>query len=403
MKKFFCVIIFIFNIYLNLTVQAQNLTHKSVPKNLTVILNYWQQINGFFAYNEKLPSDCNIKNTIKSRVLICPAWVKVIINKNQLLSWQQEQKKNGFINLYLPKIGIMHEKAKITKIKKVTKHTSKDQKQHLVTAVYMRYAHVLKYKIKDIETGKIEEITATPAHKFYETTSKKFMAISKLGPFNTITNASNHHLKIICTNNRQNNCGTEPLNSLQKVYNMEVEKVHNYFVGNIKVLVHNGCYDFFYRCLLCKEIHAEKNRFPIGCKKTSVNHEFRSVHQCEFCGFHTESLAKKKSHAKFHEKGNGKYGCYLCNATFKSPGGRLRHERVHEQDQNLIFCGECDKRISLPEKLSGWHYHKFYSQTQYTTESFFRARSRSPIKNFFDDIDFKTIDDILDRTKEFNR
>ena len=116
----------------------------------------------------------------------------------------------------------MHEKAKIAKIKKVIHKTPTNKNQHLVTAVYMRYANVLKYKIKDIDTGKTEEITATPEHKFYETTYKKFMPISKLGSvlitntaplnslqkYNTITNASNHHLKIICTNNRQNNCGT---------------------------------------------------------------------------------------------------------------------------------------------------------------------------------------------------
>ena len=404
MKKFFCVIIFIFNIYLNLTVQALNLTHKSLPKNLTVILNYWQQINGYFAYNEKLPKECKIKRAINNRVLTCPAWVKVIINKNQLLSWQQEQKKNGFINLYLPKIGFMHEKAKITKIKKVIHKMPTNKNQYLVTTVYMRYARVLKYKIKDIDTAEISEITATPEHKFYETTYKKFMPISKLGSANTITNASHHNLKIICTNNRQNNCGTAPLNSLQKVYNMEVEKAHNYFVGKIKVLVHNGCYDYFYKCKKCGEIHANQDRFSMRCTiSENERHCLRIVYQCEFCGLYTESKTRKGIHLKFHKEKNGEYGCSLCTAIFKDKGSLIHHMQMHEKTQNLIFCGECDKRISLPEKLSGRHSHKFYSQTQYTTESFFRARSRSPIKNFFDDIDFKTIDDILDRTKEFNR
>ena len=397
-------IIFIFNIYLNLTVQAQNLTHKSLPKNLTATLNYWQQINDFFGYNEKLPRTCKIKITNNKRIITCPAWVKVIINKNQLLIWQQEQKKNGFINLYLPKIGFMHEKAKITKIKKVIHKMPTNKNQYLVIVVYMRYAHVLKYKIKDIDTGKIEEITATPEHKFYETTSKKFMAISKLGPSNIITNASNHQLKIICTRNRQNNCGIVPLNSLQKIYNIEVEKAHNYFVGNMKVLVHNGCYDYYYRCLDCSEIHANKNRFSMRCTMSENEyHHLRIVHQCEFCGFNTKSKARKEIHLKFHEEKNDEYGCSLCNAKFKNEVTRYHHRKVHEKNNNTLFCGECDKRISLPEKLSGQHYHKFYSQPQYTTESFFRARSRSPIKNFFDDIDFKTIDDILDRTKEFNR
>ena len=41
-----------------------------------------------------------------------------------------------------------------------------------------------------------------------------------------------------------------PLNSLQKVYNIEVEKAHNYFVGNTKALVHNGCYEHFYLMLI---------------------------------------------------------------------------------------------------------------------------------------------------------
>ena len=132
-------------------------------------------------------------------------------------------------------------KPQLLKLKMLHHQAPTNKNQHLVTAVYMRYANVLKYKIKDIDTGKTEEITATPEHKFYETTYKKFIPISKLRSSNTITNASNHHLKIICTNNRQNNCGTAPLNSLQKVYNMEVEKAHNYFVGNIKALVHNGC------------------------------------------------------------------------------------------------------------------------------------------------------------------
>ena len=52
MKQILCIFIFAFNIYLNLTVQAQNLTYKNLsknlPKNLTATLNYWQQITWFF-------------------------------------------------------------------------------------------------------------------------------------------------------------------------------------------------------------------------------------------------------------------------------------------------------------------------------------------------------------------
>ena len=161
---------------INLFINGNNLSHISVAQYSTVTLNYWQQINVFLAYNEKLPNECKIKNTINKRIIICPAWVKILINQKQLLNWQQEQNKNGFINLYLTKIGIMHEKAKINKITKVTQQVATNKNQHLITAVYMRYAHALRYKIKDINTGTIDEITTTPEHKFYETTYKKFIA-----------------------------------------------------------------------------------------------------------------------------------------------------------------------------------------------------------------------------------
>ena len=357
MKKILCVIIFIFNIYSNLLLQAQNLTYKILPKNLTVTLNYWQQINGFFAYNEKLPDDCNIKSTIDKSIIICPVWIKIIINKKQLLSWQQEQKKNGFINLYLPKIGIMHEKVKITKIKKVIPQKPTNKNQHLVTVVYMRYAHVLIYKIKDVNTGKMSEITVTPEHKFYETTYNKFMAISKLGSVNTITNTLNHHLKIICDNNKQNNCGTAPLNSLQKVYNMEVDKAHNYFVGNIKVLVHNGCYDYYYKCRKCDEAHKEKFLFSHACTITK-KHIIHKFFQCDMCGMAAIHHSEVERHKIIHTNEGGEYRCCLCGGRSKTKKGLMNHNRMHRSNNNRIFCLECDKFVSLKDTLLDKHRHE---------------------------------------------
>ena len=277
--------------------------------------------------------------------------LKITINKKQLLSWQQQQNKNGFINLYLPKIGIMHEQAKIAKIKKITHKTPTNKNQHLVTAVYMRYANVLKYKIKDINTGKTEEITTTPEHKFYETTYKKFIPISKLGPDNTITNASNHHLKIICTNNRQNNCGTAPLNSLQKVYNMQVEKAHNYFVGNTKALVHNG-YDYYFKCANCHEIHAEKYLFFPFCSRTEdQKHYLVKFYQCEFCGMSNRKAIVIVNHEIIHDNILGELSCSVCNTIFIEPSTYSAHMKMHSQKQDMIFSREYDRFISFKDKL----------------------------------------------------
>ena len=337
--------------------QAQNLTYKNLPKNLAVTLNYWQQIDGFLAYNEKLPRTCKIKNTIKKRIIICPVWVKIIINKKQLLSWQEEQKKNGFINLYLPKIGIMHEKVKIAKVKKVIQQASTDKNQHLATVVYMRYAHVLIYKIKDVDTGKMSEITVTPEHKFHEATYNKFMAIRKLGPDSTITNAPNHHLKIICDNNKQNNCGIAPLNSLQKVYNMEVDKAHNYFVGNIKALVHNGCYDYYYKCRKCDEAHREKFLFSHTCTITK-KHIIRKVYQCDMCSMSSISPRDLRRHKIIHKNESGKYSCRLCGVKIETVRGLTNHKKMHSNNKYKIFCCECDKFVFLKDTLTNNHEHE---------------------------------------------
>ena len=395
MKQILYVVIFWFNIYSSLLLTAQNLPSKSLLKNLTVTLNYWQQINGFLAYNEKLPKDCKIENTINKRIIICPAWVKILINKKQLLNWQQKQNKNGFINLYLPKIGIMHEQAKITKIKKVIKHKPTNKNQQLVTAVYMRYANVLKYKIKDINVGKADKITATPEHKFYEITYKKFMAISKLGSDNTITNASNHHLKIICTNNRQNNCGTAPLNSLQKVYNIRVDKAHTYFVGSMKALVHNGCDEYFYKCKWCNEAHREKYIFSEKCFVVPAKkHKIRKNYQCEFCGmFHISITQVRKHKVDIHQNLSNEYECSLCYGKLKNVGALARHEAMHHKRKNKIFCRSADKFISLGGKLDKTDIRKFYVQPKSITEPLLRKRSRSPINDFLKNIDTDELPD----------
>ena len=394
MKQILCALILVFNIYLSLLLQAQNLPCKTLPKNLTVTLNYWQQINGFFAYNEKLPNECKIKNTRNKRIIICPAWVKILINKKQLLSWQQQQ-KTGFINLYLPKIGILHEKAKITKIIKVTQQEPTNKNQHLITAFYMRYAHVLKYKIKNTNMGKLGVIITTPEHKFYEATYHKFISISELGPDNTIINALNHYFKIICTNNRHHHCGTTPLNSLEKVYNMEVEKAHNYFVDNMKILVHNGCYDEYFKCRLCDESHVERNYFSKECHQTADRkHDFKKLYQCEFCG---RAHAQKKiitDHKISHKKEcSNKYLCAVCSGKFKSPAALANHENMHIRNKNTIFCGECDEFISLIEKLDKEHGHNVYGQPKNITGIPLRAKSRSPIRDFLKNIDTAELPD----------
>ena len=172
-----------------------------------------------------------------------------------------------------------------------------------------------------------------------------------------LTNAQNHHLKIICTNNRQNNCGTAPLNSLQKVYNMQVEKAHNYFVGNMQVLAHNGCYDHYYKCLRCKVIHGETNLFIEKCSGENNDHDLKKVYQCKFCSIPSRSMQEARNHKTMHVKTYGQYQCKICNIKFVAVEILRQHKQMHFSNNNTIFCNECDEFVSLKDTLSKNHDH----------------------------------------------
>ena len=213
------------------------------------------------------------------------------------------------------------------------------------------------------------------------------MTISKIGPHNTITNASNHHLKIICTNNRQNNCGTAPLNSLQKVYNMEVEKAHNYFVGNTKALVHNGC-DSYYKCAACDEAHGEKKLFSIKCKKTENEmHRIQQYYRCPKC---SESVL----YLIIHD-----YWCHEVppDTQYKNPL-IAEHSKSTATEEQKIHSGKI-KKSELPSlnRYKPYYYKSFkatssshdaYIQFRYKSSELIRQRKTSRLIIYIDGIKF---------------
>ena len=82
---------------------------------------------------------------------------------------------------------------------------------------------------------KDSSVEATLNHKFYEK-NKEWIEAEKLEVGNILINNSNEELEIVKID-RVKSIGTI------KVYNLEVEDNHNYFVGFDCVLVHNCCVD----------------------------------------------------------------------------------------------------------------------------------------------------------------
>ena len=176
-----------------------------------------------------------------------PAEVKLL----RPIKWLQENgmdKVGNEVTLSIPEFGVVNVKARVTAIKSVTLDTSKidwsKMNSRPVIGMFKRYAPVVKtYTFKDLSTGDISTINATPNHPFYVKNKGKFMPIEGVAPTDQLINSSGQPIKLICGKGQNSHCG-KLYNTNGKpvpVYNLEVYQKHVYFIGKSKILVHNQC------------------------------------------------------------------------------------------------------------------------------------------------------------------
>lgn len=136
---------------------------------------------------------------------------------------------NGFVNIEDLKVGdsvySRNEKTDEIEIKKVLQTFESDYE-----------FDTLRIFTKD------SSVEATLNHKFYEK-NKEWIEAKELKVGDILVNNSNEELEIIKIENIKSE-------GVQKVYNLEVEDNHNYFVGFDCVLVHNCCVDPFSEVLV---------------------------------------------------------------------------------------------------------------------------------------------------------
>ena len=178
-----------------------------------------------------------------------PAEIKLL----RPIEWLEENgmdKVGNEVNLSIPEFGVVNVQATVTAIKPTTLDTSKTDWSKIdsrpVIGTFKRYARVVNtYTFKDLSTGKISSINATPNHPFYVKNKNKFIPIENVSPTDQLINSSGQPIKLICGKGQNSHCGRiynidgTPV----PVYNLEIYQRHVYFVGNTAILVHNVCVD----------------------------------------------------------------------------------------------------------------------------------------------------------------
>ncbi|WP_440682226.1 RHS repeat-associated core domain-containing protein [Cysteiniphilum halobium] len=150
------------------------------------------------------------------------------------------------IHISVPEFGPDAIDAEVTDIKPTTLNTShidwSIQNSRPVIGVFKRYAPIVnQYRFKDIRSGKITTINATPNHPFYVKNKEKFVPIEFINSHDILINEQGDSIQLVCDDAKRG-CG-ERVNKDGKpveVYNLEVYRAHYYYAGKSSIKVHNA-------------------------------------------------------------------------------------------------------------------------------------------------------------------
>ena len=180
-------------------------------------------------------------------VLRCREHIRLLRPIKIINQWLYIQSKKHFFPLTIREFNIINIPAHITAVhacyKDVVHRFSRSYKTRRVIGTFERHEiNIQTYTFKNINTGKMISINATPYHPVYVKNKSSFISINSLSSIDELLNNTGQRIKLVCSADHTGHCGI-PLNYMvpTPVYNLEIEKKHTYFVSSIKLLVHNNC------------------------------------------------------------------------------------------------------------------------------------------------------------------
>ncbi len=201
------------------------------------------------SYSNKVIPDCKkYINSQQKFVLRCTERINLLRPKTLVDRWQRLQKLYGWVPVNINEIGINNVHGYIAAIKATTLNTTavnrtKNQSNPVISTIEQHTLTIRTYTFKNIKTGAISIVNATPRHKFYVANKQYFEPIQMIASEDRLINMAGDDIKLICTDGKKDHCGVK--RNHQKVpiavYNLEVYKKHQYFVGKDQILVHNIC------------------------------------------------------------------------------------------------------------------------------------------------------------------
>ena len=190
----------------------------------------------------------NKKDTKKTvAVLRCVEHIKLLRPDKIVNQWVRIQNKKHFFLLTLNAFNSVNIHAQITAIRPVKSDNHQgflyNKQTKKVTGQFERHTvNVKKYTFRNMKTGKIITVNATPEHPVYVKNRAAFIPMNLLRATDQLLNSAGQQIRLICPKNRMQRCGESQHNHIPlPVYNLEIDHHHTYFVSNIRLLVHNIC------------------------------------------------------------------------------------------------------------------------------------------------------------------
>ena len=201
-----------------------------------------QQIKSHKVNDKEHIQDCILRTDptkLHHTLWHCQEKIYLLRPLSEVALWYREQR---YLKLKFSAFTINHTLAKITSFYILKNAPDLSAGDHMpVTGIFITHAPVVRqYKFRQVNTGRISTIMATPDHPFYLQDSGSFAPVSQLSSASNLLNNRNEIVRIICPAGRAANCGTSRYTPLPaQVYNLEIYKKHAFYAGNENVLVHN--------------------------------------------------------------------------------------------------------------------------------------------------------------------